>query len=387
MEIDFQAPDGVRAVIESMGRTEDVRFSPNNRRLAVAVFNRNRIAVLDIEIEASAAATDVALTGVIEVSSPHLKYPHGLDFIDDETVVIASRKGDVSIFKLPPAGSGSGELSPVQVLRAGEASLLNSPGSVSVIRKDQALSELLICNNSGHSVTRHLLDCTTGCSVKSSEVLLKKWLNLPDGVCVSHDRRWIAVSNHNTHGVLLYENSPSLNEHASPDGVLRGVYFPHGLRFSVDGRYIFVADAGAPFVHIYASEGQGWRGARGPVASFRVMDESVFLRGRHNPQEGGPKGIDIDRGMNVLVATSEHQPLIFFDLPAVLDGIPMESQVLDVGYEFGVLEQAERLQMRVIQAEARAAKAEARVRSARKRRPWRITAPLRRIYSALRRPN
>ena len=44
------------------------------------------------------------------------------------------------------------------------------------------------------------------------------------------------------------------------------------------------------------------------------MDDATFLRGRYNPEEGGPKGIDVDRDMSVLATTCEHQPLAFFDL-------------------------------------------------------------------------
>ena len=50
MEIRYEAADDVRHVIESMGRTEDIRFSPGNRRLAIAAFNQNRIVVLDVDI-------------------------------------------------------------------------------------------------------------------------------------------------------------------------------------------------------------------------------------------------------------------------------------------------------------------------------------------------
>ena len=41
---------------------------------------------------------------------------------------------------------------------------------------------------------------------------------------------------------------------------------------------------------------------------------------RLNPQEGGPKGIDIDKDMTVLAATCEFQTLAFFDL-ARTDGV------------------------------------------------------------------
>jgi DNA-binding beta-propeller fold protein YncE len=389
MEIACTAPDHVRAVIDSMGRTEDVRFSPNNRRLAVAAFNNHRIVLFDVGIDASAGKKRVALTGVAEFSSPSLNYPHGIDFIDDETLVVASRFADVAIFKLPPVGAPAHihELTPIEQFGAGEASLLKSPGSVSVIRRDGAQAELLVCNNSGHSVTRHVVDRGADCAIGRGEILLQKGLNLPDGVSTSRDGRWIAVSNHNTHGVLLYRSAPSLNADSLPDGVLRCVYYPHGLRFTADGRHILVADAGAPYIHIYASDGQGWCGARNPVASFRIMDDAVFARGRNNPQEGGPKGIDIDRGMNVLVATSEHQPLVFFGLPAILESLPSEPEVLDVRYELAILEQADRFRARLHQAEDRAARAEARLAAAKKRKLRKIKAALRRAFSAFRRRN
>ena len=415
-EIQYTAPQSVRDVIASLGRTEDVRFSPGNRRLAIAAFNRSRIAVFDIDVTMSAAGKDVALTRAVVISSTHLKRPHGLDFIDDATLIVANREGDAAIFKLPP-GEISGrscELSPIQVMRVGESHFLKSPGSVSVAREDQRLKEILICNNSSNSVTRHLLDRGAGCAVTSSEVLLEKWLDVPDGVSVSRDRRWIAVSNHGTHNVLLYEDASPLSRSADPDGMLRCVHYPHGLRFSADDRHIFVADAGAPYIHLYAKDDQGWRGVRNPVASFRVMDDSVFQRGRHNPQEGGPKGLDIDGGMNVLVVTSEFQPLAFFDLPAILDGASLgphlpgfdasaakmraeadpridpelfeasrrEQQALQVRCELEILEQAR--QARTL-AEAKAARAKARLAAMKKSAPWRMTAPLRWIYSALRR--
>ena len=48
MKINYTASEQVRNVIESLGRTEDIKFSPNNKRLAVAGYNRKRIAVFDL---------------------------------------------------------------------------------------------------------------------------------------------------------------------------------------------------------------------------------------------------------------------------------------------------------------------------------------------------
>ncbi|HEY1385429.1 MAG TPA: hypothetical protein VGF43_17525, partial [Dongiaceae bacterium] len=214
-----------------------------------------------------------------------------------------------------------------------------------------------------------------------------KWLNLPDGVSASRDGSWIAVSNHNTHNVLLYDNTRALHGESVPDGALRCVYYPHGLRFTADGRHILVADAGAPYIHVYAQDGQGWGGVRNPAASIHIMADAVFARGRNNLQEGGPKGLDIDRGGAVLVATSEHQPLVFFDLPALLARVPATPEVLDVRYELGILEHADRLRARLHQAEDRAARAEARLARARTRKRGRQKGVWRRAFSILRRLN
>jgi DNA-binding beta-propeller fold protein YncE len=215
---------------------------------------------------------------------------------------------------------------------------------VRVVGGDRATNEVLICNNSGNTVTRHVLDRTRGYSIDQGGVVVEKWLDIPDGVSVSCDRRWMAVSNHNTHNVLLYENPASLTAEANPDGILRGIDCPHGLRFSSDGSRIFVADAGAPYIHVYASDDdRSWRGVRGPITSFRVMDQTRFLRGRHNPQEGGPKGLDIDNAMNVVVVTSEYQPLAFFDPSAILDGVGVPAgsnrgrQALQIRYQLEVV--------------------------------------------------
>ena len=205
-------------------------------------------------------------------------------------------------------------------MRAGGPHLLASPGSVRVLGGDRSHAEILICNNAGDTVTRHVLDRSARYAPGDGRVLVQKWLDIPDGVGITRDRRWMAVSNHNSNNVFLYENPDALTPEADPHGVLRGLQCPHGVRFDADGSHIFIADAGAPYVHVYARKGEGWHGVHSPITSFQVMDTDTFLRGRYNPQEGGPKGIDIDAGGRVLVVTSEFQTLAFFDSSAVLEG-------------------------------------------------------------------
>ena len=190
-------------------------------------------------------------------------------------------------------------------------------------------------------------------------------------------------------GVFLYEYTSSLNASSEPDGILRYVFSPHGVRFTSDGEFIVVADGGAPYVHIYAENGSGWRGVHNPIRSLRVMNDEDFLRGRSNPHEGGPKGIDVDNAMNVIAVTCAGRPLVFFDLKAILESTqcrlpdPGENQesysreqrALELRYE---LETQNRLNQEIKEIEERAvAKFESST-------SWRITAPLRRVSSALR---
>jgi len=48
-----------------------------------------------------------------------------------------------------------------------------------------------------------------------------------------------------------------------------------------------------------------------------VLDDDTFNRGRANPQEGGPKGLDLDRSGKVMAVTCEEQALAFFSLADV----------------------------------------------------------------------
>jgi hypothetical protein len=157
---------------------------------------------------------------------------------------------------------------------------------------------------------------------------------------VSVNGQWIAISNHNTHSVLLYDRGSGLHNQSDPDGILRYVYYPHGLRFTRDGRFILVADAGAPYVHIYGRGTSDWRGVHRPLTSLRTLTNEDFLHGRANPEEGGPKGLDVDSSNSILVTTCETVPLAFFNLAEILnrlsDGERRQQRDLEMEYELHV---------------------------------------------------
>jgi DNA-binding beta-propeller fold protein YncE len=318
-EVPYSASVAAHRVIADLGRTEDVQFSPSNRRLAVAGFHHNRIAVFDVAISRCAGKAQVALNGVVEIEAEMLKGPHGLCFLDEDTLAVANRDGSVEVFGMPVAGAAAnGEATRRSTVSGGPSSRIVTPGSVAAVALDDDTIELLVCNNYVNSVTRHLLNRRGDFVSSADEVLLQRGLDVPDGICISPDRRWIAISNHNTHSVLLYDRSRRLGPDSEPDGLLRNVLCPHGVRFTFDQEFILVADAAARYVNVYRRDGETWCGTRDPVRLFEAVTPEVFARGRMNPQEGGPKGIDISKDTNVLVTTTEFQTLAFFDVDEVV---------------------------------------------------------------------
>ena len=320
IKLELQTSSNIAHAISQIGRTEDVKFSPDERRLAIAGLGTNRVVLIDIELKhaiGASAGPRVVVTGFTELRSPCLAQPHGLAFIDDDHIVVANREGSVQVFRLPIPAPGIHrlEVEPVQVLVGTEdVEGFMSPGSVAVVRTAPDVHELIVCNNYSNRVTRWLIDSRSHRTL-SGEVLLTAGLNIPDGVAVSDDHRWIAISNHDTHEVLLFDQSSNGSKAAV--GSLGNVNRPHGLRFVLGDELVLLADAAMPCVHVFARGKDDWRGSREPVAVVRVMDDETYLRGVVD--EGGPKGLDVAQVGRVVVVTSEHQPLAFFDLSAFVD--------------------------------------------------------------------
>ena len=386
--IAYAASDDVRAVIAGIGRTEDVQFSPDQKRLAIAGFALNRLLILDVTMGSAADRTPISLTGFLEIVSATFNAPHGVAWIDDRTLAVANREGQLSIIAVPAGRPKQSpvDVEPLRVFGGGGKDLISTPGSVSVAPVGLGLIEVLVCNNYADQVTRHLLDQRDGYAVVASGILIDKGIQIPDGVARSRSGQWIAISNYDHQEVFLFRNNDSLNGAAAPQGVLIGVQCPHGMKFSADGKVLLVADAGAPFIQIFRSEDGDWTGEHAPSGAIRAVGDLAFARGNYCEGEGGPKGIDLSRDNRVMVTTCEEQHLAFFDVGDILGA---SEPPADRGHNLieaqhtrdtiiGYLTAAQTRAEQETAAIRKASQLENdRVRRLMASRSWRLTAPLR----------
>ncbi|MDB5699225.1 MAG: hypothetical protein JWN69_2029 [Alphaproteobacteria bacterium] len=317
--VPFTARADIRAALVGLGRAEDLCFSPDGSKLAVAGLGEERLLILDVETALDGDVPRVALTRFLEVECAAFSHPHGLAWIDEATLVVANRKGPVAIVAIHDVPDGSRIIvEPLRLIGADGTELVRTPGSVAVGFVGMGLIELLVCNNFVEHVTRHLLDQRRSYEVIASEILLDHGLGIPDGIAQSPSSRWIAVSDHSQHDVVLLRSDAQANGAREPDGRLTDLCYPHGIKFGADERVLLVADAGAPFVRLFTSDTGDWSGTRSPSEAIRVMSDATFALENHTPSEGGPKGIDLTRDNMLMVMSCQQQPIAFFDMRGLI---------------------------------------------------------------------
>jgi hypothetical protein len=316
---------------ESLGeslRTEDVRFSPSGRVLAAAATNG---VVLLFAVDAS--TRPIRIGRFTELHSSGFASPHGVDVLGDDLIVVANRAGWLTFHRVPSADDWRDRMDVETLLemdaacfgRKGATRNLNGrnvlcgPGSVRVRG-----SQLFVACNKENTVTAHRYRLRPGdVEIDAGEIVAQSGLEIPDGIALSSDGRWLAVSNHNDHGVEIVRLVDGKRSASLRDAGLR---YPHGLCFDPAGRALYVADAGERALHSFVSETGAWdqSSARSTftmpavdMEAFRKTKDSIAEE-RFRKLEGGIKGVDVDRTGRLVVTTCRHQTLRFFERTAAL---------------------------------------------------------------------
>ena len=209
VSIDLDIPDSIKIVLNKLGRTEDLSFSPDHRKLALVGYLFNRILILDIKFSEKKDKRQFVISNYLEICSSSFNNPHGVAWINNKTIVVANRLGGAFLLALPNKSKSKDQkrvwLTPFRTLPPLTAEH-TSADCVTAHAIGKGFYEILLCSNNGHYISSHLIDTRQDFHVERSCILLKRRINVPDGVALSDNKAWIAISNHDNHTVFIYKN-------------------------------------------------------------------------------------------------------------------------------------------------------------------------------------
>ena len=305
-------------------RTEDVKFSPSGRLLAIA--SSKTIILLQID----PAQTPIKVLQTMTFDYPGMTFVHGIDFISDALMVIADRQAWVTFHEIPAPEAWE----PKMVLPTvhemgsawfGEKGLLRpttnrmvrcGPGSIRV-----AGGTFYVATINQNTVTRHAYELSEGgITTGEAELVAHDAIEIPDGIALTRTGDLLAVSNSAFSKIFVYNTATRNLQCVLRDPRMNNA---HGLCFDASGSTLYAVDAGQPFVYGFHSR-DGWKtSVHGAACMFSAFEQQNFALAKQGipPQtqtiEGGLKGIDIDPTGRILAVTARRQTLRFFDISGV----------------------------------------------------------------------
>lgn len=265
----------------SLGRLEGVRFSPSGRWLAVASYDQDLIYLFSVVFD---EVVRLRLAGSLKAG---LRAPHDLCWLDEDSMVVACRKGPAVFVGVN--GEFLGQIDGEEIVAS----------ACVTVRRLVGMLEVYLGSNDRNHISRHVFD---GWREVDRRILLRRGVEVPDGLAIGGN--WLVVANARGGRLGVFDLGMDLDEDSEPDYLVGGAAFPHGVCFR--GDCLYVADAGSPYLYGHRWR-DGWRDA-----DFRkgVLEFEEYRRGSVNLWEGGPKGLDISG--DLLVLACQNVGLKFF---------------------------------------------------------------------------
>lgn len=303
-------------------RTEDARFSPLGKRIAMTV--QNRILLLEIDL----TCMPLRVTRHTELYSAGLAFPHGVEFLTEDLIVVANREAWMTFFRLPPVDTWE-DRTDIEAIHEFGAPWFGARKATRIISTGRKVrcgpgsvrlhgDNLYICANNANTVSKHPLSMTdSNINIGEGTLLAQDGLDILDGIAISPDGRLIALADAGNNRVVILPSNGGAFTCVMRDPLLHS---PHGLCFDPSGRALYVSDAGEPLVHVFESPDGRWiTDTERSAFSQRGISEEAFTKTKlsvpeeFRPLVGGLKGLDIDPSGRFLVGTCLNQPLSFFD--------------------------------------------------------------------------
>ena len=294
-------------------RFEGIAFSPSGDTLAIAASEGNALFLFRRKAD---GRFDDQPCSTISGAGSGLDYPHDVSFApcgDSELLAVAQRTGSICIYQ-KRKGADRYDVAPVCEIR-GPGSKLEFSDAVAFVPPENAY--LAACNLSAGKLTFYRRVPGPSVSFTSEPVfeLEHASINGPDGLAFSACGRWLAIANHGSHTVSIFERSdvPGKSIEYGPDPVTvlnePRLRCPHSVAFTPQTNHLIVTNAGANYFSVYKPRRDGTGGTRWspiPVLRQTVGPEDVFREvNARNKLEGGPKGIAVHDN-SVAICSPEH---------------------------------------------------------------------------------
>ena len=175
-------------------RSEDLRHSPNGRHLSV-VTTESKILLFDVDVTGDRMRAEF----LTAFASADLEAPHGIDWIDDEHVVVANRRAGLAFFRLPRANRWEPE-TPLEAISKAQPHWFGAPRETRMLGARKIVTgagsvrkfgdHLYVSSNKANTVTRHRILPGPSCD-EGTLVAQGKGINhsrtapcrRPDGIC------------------------------------------------------------------------------------------------------------------------------------------------------------------------------------------------------------
>jgi hypothetical protein len=233
-----------------------------------------------------------------------LSYPHDVSFSrwgDTELLAVAQRGGSIRIYEKNRANDNFGPEAVSEICGA-ETKLAYSDGVAFVPPHNEYIA---VCNLESCSITFYRRDLRSqmGFQLKPVLVLDHPSLSRPDGLAFSQCGRWIAVANHGTHSVCIFQgrnrvlSGDKLEYGLAPVTIIKDprLRYAHSVAFTPNTYHLVVTNAGANYFCVYepVSHHYGLRWSQTPVLQKAFGPDDIFKQVQltENEQEGGPKGV------------------------------------------------------------------------------------------------
>ena len=223
------------------------------------------------------------MLGYVALASDKFCQPHGCTFLDKDHLLVCNREGDVTLVHVPEPDAAGREVRvrPHGVINGKGylKAVVKTPGSAAAYGIGDHRYRAFVSSGQWHFVASHIVTLSQSSRIVDEGIRIENTLQIPDGISLSPDHRWIAVNNHVQGAIQLFKNSPDLDRRTPPDVILEGSVCPHGSGFDAAGN-LYVADAASPYVHVYDKHARDWEDRDLPSNSFRLLDNETFYMGR-----------------------------------------------------------------------------------------------------------